>query len=76
MVSGRFSRSCSLGSLFLVSILKLIAFASFLRLWELGVCLVLLPDSTTRHLRVGIYSYRSISLYGSIASLVKRPFYF
>ena len=48
----------------------------FLRLLELGVCLVLLPDSTTRHLRVVIYYYRSISLQWSIASLVKRPFYF
>ena len=36
--------------------------ASFLRLLELWVCLVLLPDSTTRHLRVVIYYYRSVSL--------------
>ena len=35
---------------------------SFLRPWELGVCLGLLPDSTTRHLRVVIYYYRFISL--------------
>ena len=45
--------------------------ASFLRLLELGVCLVLLPDSTTRHLRVVIYYYRSVSLQWSIASLAK-----
>ena len=44
---------------------------SFLRLWELGVCLGLLPDSTTRHLRVVIYYYRSVSLQGLIPSLVK-----
>ena len=50
--------------------------ARFLRLLELGVCLVLLPDSTTRHLRVVIYYCRSVSLQWSIASLVKRPFYF
>ena len=70
MVSGLFSRSCSLGSLFLASILKVIEITNyngfkctiFLRLLELGVCLVLLPDSTTRQLRVVIYYYRSISL--------------
>ena len=37
--------------------------------------LVLLPDSTTRHVRVVIYYYRSVSPQWSIASLVKRPIY-
>ena len=49
--------------------------ARFLRLLELGVCLVLLPDSTTRHLRVVTYYSRSVSLQWSIAPLVKRLFY-
>ena len=49
---------------------------SFLRLLELGVCLVLLPDSTTRLMRVVMYYCRSISLQLWIASLVKLPFYF
>ena len=44
VVSGLFSRSCSLGSLFL-----------WLQRQLLGVCLVLLPDCTRRHLRVVIY---------------------
>ena len=50
--------------------------ASFLRLLGLWVCLVLLPDSTTRHVRVVIYYYRSVNLQWSIASLVTRLFYF
>ena len=71
----RKERSCSQRTFLLLMLIGVVVFgvhfesdcngfkcASFLRLWELGVCLVLLPDSTTRHLRVVIYYYRSISL--------------
>ena len=73
LVSGTFFRSRSLETLYLASILKIIATCDQAIFFFV---LVLLPDSTTRHLRVVIYYYRSVSLQWSIASLVKRPFYF
>ena len=57
-------------TLYLASILKILATC------DQATFFFLLPDSTTRHLRVVVYYYRSVSLQWSIASLVKRPFYF
>ena len=59
LVSGPFFRSCSLETLYLASILKIIATCDQAIFF---LVLVLLTDITTRHLRIVIYYYRSVSL--------------